>query len=63
MEIARKAEKRSGCHRKNRKRSVHKPSFVFPKRLSEADEMFLEIIFEVLDDEAALLSKRKPGRF
>lgn len=54
MEIARRLKNDPDAHRKIAQQISAQTIVRIPEKLSEADEMFLEIIFEVLDDEAAL---------
>ncbi len=54
MEIARQLKDDPDAHRKIAQEISAKTIVRIPEKHSEADDIFLEIIFDVLDDEAAL---------
>ena len=54
MEIARRLKNEAGADRKIADEISSQTTVRIPEKMSEADLMFLEIIHEVLDDEAAL---------
>jgi hypothetical protein len=54
MEIARRLKNEPDAEKKMAAEISAKTIVRIPEKLSEADKMFIEIIFEVLEDESAL---------